>query len=271
VTSEEQDVVRHYEGILEEERITLGLGRLELLRTREVLERHLPNPPVSILDVGGGAGVHAAWLSDAGHRVHVVDLTPRHVRLIQAELGSKGVTAEVGDARSLAVADNSFEVVLLLGPLYHLTNRADRIRALREARRAVGAGGMIAIAAINRFASLFDGLSREFLFDPAFRRIVERDLIDGQHRNPSGHPNWFTTAYFHHPDELPAEAREAGLRPRELVGVEGLAGWLPRLGERWESEEGREAILYAARAVEQEPTLMGLSSHLLLIAEPQAS
>ena len=70
---------------------------------------------------------------------------------------------------------------------------------------------------------------------------------------------------------MPAEARAAGLRPRELVGVEGLAGWLPRLSERWESEEGREAILYAARAVEQEPTLMGLSSHLLLIAEPQAS
>jgi SAM-dependent methyltransferase len=267
VRAEEQDIIGHYAQIPEEERITFGLGRLELLRTREVLRRHLPNPPATILDVGGGTGVHADWLADAGHDVHVIDLTPRHVELVEAGLRSKGVTAEVGDARQLPVADQSFDVVLLLGPLYHLTERSDRIRALREARRAVRAGGIIAIAAITRFASLFDGLSRGFLFDTDFRRVVERDLRDGQHRNPDHHRHWFTTAYFHHPDELSAEAHEAGLRSRELVGVEGLAGWLPHLAERWETEEGRETILYSSRVVEHERTLIGLSSHLLLIAD----
>ena len=69
---------------------------------------------------------------------------------------------------------------------------------------------MIAMA-INRFASLFDGLAQSYLFDPAFRAIVAQDLATGVHENPTGDPRWFTTAYFHRPEELAAEATEAGL------------------------------------------------------------
>ena len=52
----------------------------------------------------------------------------------------------------------------------------------------------------------------------------------------------------------------------DLVGVEGLAGWLGNLGDQWETVDGREAILYAAQAVESEPSLLGLSAHLLAVA-----
>ena len=142
--------------------------------------------------------------------------------------------------RNLPAAQASFDAVLLLGPLYHLTERADRVRALSEAARVVGPGGVVFAAAISRFASLFDGLAREFLFDPEFRAIVERDLREGQHRNPRHRPHWFTTAFFHHPEELRAEVAEAGLEVVELVGVEGLAGSLPQLGQRWESDRDRE-------------------------------
>ena len=88
--------------------------------------------------------------------------------------GSAGrVTAEVGDARDLPLADASFDAALVLGPLYHLTDRADRLRALAEVRRVVRPGGLIFVAAISRFASLFDGLARGFLFEPGFRDIVD--------------------------------------------------------------------------------------------------
>ena len=137
---------------------------------------------------------------------------------------------------------------------------------MRESVRVVRPGGIVAVAAISRFASLFDGLARGFLFDPEFRPIVERDLEEGQHRNPGNHPHWFTTAYFHHPDELRDEIEEAGLEVLDLVGIEGLAGWLGSLGDRWETVDGREAILYAATAVESEPSLLGLSAHLLAVA-----
>jgi SAM-dependent methyltransferase len=263
------EVVHHYqEGAYEHARITQGPGRLELVRTQEIVRRHLPAGRVRILDVGGGAGVHAQWLAADGHDVHLIDPVPLHVDQARAiaESGARfGV--ELGDARRLDQPDRAFDAVLLLGPLYHLTERGDRIEALREARRVARNGGVIFAAAISRFASLFDGLSRGFLFDPAFRAIVDRDLAEGQHRNPADRPGWFTTAYFHHPEELEAEARDAGLTVRELVGVEGLAGWLPGLDDRWEDSHEREIILSSARVVEHERVLLGLSAHLLLVAE----
>ena len=139
-------------------------------------------------------------------------------------------------------------------------------RHCSEAIRVVRPGGLVAVAAINRFASLFDGLARGFLFDPAFRQIVADDLTSGQHRNPDDRPHWFTTAYFHHPDELRAELQDSGLSVIELVGVEGLAGWLASLAQQWASDAGRQVILDASRAVESEPTLLGLSAHLLAVA-----
>jgi ubiquinone/menaquinone biosynthesis C-methylase UbiE len=191
---------------------------------------------------------------------------PHHVEMASALSTSPGtVTAEVGDARALPVPDHAFDAVLLLGPLYHLIDRDDRLLAWTEARRVVRPGGYVFAAAISRFASLFDGLARGFLFDPAFRAIVERDLQDGQHRNPTDTPHWFTTAFFHHPEELRQEAETAGLEVVEVLGVEGLAGWLPNLDQRWASTEGREAILFSARAVESAPALSGLSAHLIAV------
>jgi SAM-dependent methyltransferase len=266
-----EEIVEHYDREIDEgQRITRGLAQLELLRTREIVGRHLPQGPLRILDVGGGTGMHAAWLAEDGHQVHLVDPVPRHVEQARCRTPQRGhITAELGDARTLGAAEASFDAVLLLGPLYHLTERDDRLRALRETARVVRPDGVVFAAAISRFASLFDGLSREFLFDPDFRPIVARDLQDGQHRNPQRRPNWFTTAYFHHPDELRAEVERADLEVVELLGVEGLAGWLPQLGERWDNEADRELILWSARVVETQPSLLGLSAHLLVVARPQ--
>jgi SAM-dependent methyltransferase len=260
------EIVRHYEMIEEGRRVTEGIGQLELLRTQEVLGRYLPATPSTILDVGGATGVHASWLASQGHSVHVVDLMPHHVEAASRLEGSPGrITAEVGDARDLPVGDDAFDAVLLFGPLYHLVEREDRLRVWAEAQRVVRPGGFIFVAAISRFASLFDGLARGYLFDPEFRQIVERDLREGQHRNPRDTPHWFTTAYFHHPEELRKEAEAAGVQVLDVVGVEGLASWLPQLDEHWATPEGQEAILFSARSVESEPSLIGLSAHLIAV------
>lgn len=261
----------HYEHDADEgPRLTVGPGRIELARTQEILRRHLPPGPLRILDVGGGTGVHAAWLADDRHEVHVVDPMTSHVQAVTAlalgEGAGRHVTAEVGDARALPTGSASVDAVLLLGPLYHLTERDDRVLALREARRVVRRGGLVFVAGISRFASLLDGLARGFLFDPAFRRIVDGDLRDGHHRNPERRPHWFTTAYFHHPDELRAEAVDAGLDVVEVLGVEGVAGWFRQLADRWDDPTDRETILFAARAMESEPSLIGASTHLLMVA-----
>jgi len=240
---------------------------LERLRTEELLERFLPAAPAGVLDVGGGIGVYAIWLATKGYRVHLVDPVALHVERAR-EVAAGTFTAAVGDARSLEQADSSYDAVCLLGPLYHLTERAERVRALAEARRVLRPGGVAVAAAISRFASLLDGLRTGYLSDPVFAGIVDRDLREGQHRNPGDQPEYFTTAYFHHPDELAGELVDAGLEPVAVLGIEGPA-WLTD----WnlDNPERLQLALWAARAVERESALLGVSSHLLAVARREGS
>ncbi len=208
--------------------------------------------------------MYTAWLSRHGYEVHLIDPVPLHVEQARA---AGAVTATEGDARRLAWPDGSVDAVLLLGPLYHLTEREDRVGALREAARVIRPGGSVIAAAISRFASTYDGLFRGRLDEPDFEEIVERDLRDGQHRNPTRHPEWFTTAYFHLPDELADEVRAAGLSLLELVAIEGPAWLVPDLDVRLANPASRDHILRAIRRVETQPSLLGASAHFLAIAQ----
>lgn len=258
----------YYERGGEDARLREEGGLLEFLRTQEIVRRHLPPAPVRVLDVGGASGVHAAWLAADGHRVHLVDPVELHVEQARAAAAAQSetpFTAATGDARALEEPAESVDAVLLLGPLYHLTERAERVAALAEARRVLRPGGVIFAAAISRFASLFDGLHRGFLLDAEFRAAMQRTLRDGQHRNPTERPGWFTTAYFHHPDELRSEVSDAGLELVELVAIEGPA-WLIDGGRSLEDPEWRAIVLEACRAVEAEHTLLGSGGHLMAVA-----
>ena len=266
----DENILAYYEMGREEERLPgAAAGRLEYLRTRELLARHLPPAPATVLDVGGGAGIYALPLAGEGYSVYLIDPVPLHVE--QAAAASEDqpeaplAGAEVGDARSLSQADESVDAVLLLGPLYHLTAREDRLRALREARRVVRPGGVVLAASISRFASTVDGLYQGLLADDEFEAIVERDLRTGQHRNPTGEARWFTTAYFHLPGELREEAEEAELVVDGLFGIEGPAGNLPDLDAWLEDPARRSKLLAAVRRVEAAPDLLGASPHLLVV------
>jgi SAM-dependent methyltransferase len=223
-----------------------------------------------VLDVGGGAGAYALWLADAGYEVHLVDPVPLHVEQAQAASRERPsgrlASARIGDARSLPFADESGDAVLLLGPLYHLTERDDRLRALAEARRVLRPGGLVFAATISRFASLIDGLRGALFDDPAFAPVVERDLADGQHRNDTGDPRYFTTAFFHHPAELAEEVSAAGLALLDVLALEGPGAYIPDFAGRWANPVTRERLLEFLRRVETEPSLLGVSPHLLAVA-----
>jgi SAM-dependent methyltransferase len=262
------EVLEYYQQGREAARLS-EVNQLEFVRTQAILTARLPAAPAVILDVGGGPGAYACWLATRGYGVHLIDPVPLHVaQALEASARQPRhplSSARLGDARALAQPDHSADVVLLLGPLYHLTDRADRLRALREAHRVLRPGGVLFAVGISRFASLLDGLASGWLRDPEFARIVERDLRDGQHRNPSKHPGWFTTAFLHHPDELAAEVAEAGHTVREVLGVEGPPGVS---GDAWRRLDGagRARLLSFLELVEREPSLLGGSAHLMVVA-----
>lgn len=257
------EIAAYYRRMGEATRLATGGGRLEFLRTWDVLSRVLPPPPAAVLDVGGATGAYAGPLASAGYRVHVVDPVPEHVTAAGA---LPGVTAALGDARALGVASGSCGAVLLLGPLYHLLDRDDRVRAWREAGRVVRPGGVVVAATISRFASMLDGFVRGYYDDPVFVEVVRGALASGEHR-PPGDARYFTTAYFHHSGELPGEVTDAGLVLERIVSVEGPV-WI--MGERLEAllaDPDRVALLLESlRGVEEEPSLLGASSHLLTVA-----
>jgi SAM-dependent methyltransferase len=247
-----------------------GNPSLKFVRSMELLDRLLPRPPARLLDVGGGLGTYAAPLARRGYRVHLVDPVPLHVEQARQAADrdpAVGFTAAEGDARELAERTGSQDAVLLFGPLYHLTEAAQRRQALAEARRVLRPGGRLLAMAVSRFASLLDGLYEDWLDDPDFRPIVDQDLIDGQHRNPDpvGRPEFFTTAYFHTPDGLDSEIEQAGFTGTAIYGVEG-PGW--PLRREWTDPRRREQILFAARSAETRPSLLGFSHHLIAAAKP---
>jgi ubiquinone/menaquinone biosynthesis C-methylase UbiE len=265
-----EEIAAYYARGLERDRLASGLGALELARTQALLERYLPRSPATIADVGGGPGRYALWLAERGYRVHLVDPVPLHVEQARAAASERPrlvlASAELGDARALRLPDASVDAVLLLGPLYHLPERADRLRALGEARRVCRPGGVVIAATISRFASTLDGLRGSYLEDPAFAAVATGDLEDGRHRNPTGDPAYFTVAYFHRPEDLAAECSAAGLTHEATLAVEG-AGWLlPDLDARLADERRREVLLTALARLETEPALLGVSAHLLAVS-----
>jgi ubiquinone/menaquinone biosynthesis C-methylase UbiE len=260
------EIQEYYARIPEETRLERGPFQLERVRTEELIARHAPSPPARVLDVGGGAGAYAFGLAHRGYEVHLLDASNRLVEEATRRGGGRLASLRVGDARALPVADAFADVVLLLGPLYHLTSSEDRITALREACRALRPGGWLFAAAISRFASSLDGLTRDLFQDPRFVAIVERDLVDGQHRNTTEREDYFTTSYFHRPEDLAADVSAAGLDLHEVYGVEGPGWLLHDFDARWSDPRTREDLLRVARQVEAEPSIRGASAHLLAVA-----
>jgi ubiquinone/menaquinone biosynthesis C-methylase UbiE len=272
MTGVDPEVIAFYERGDEAGRLE-SLGRLEFARTMALLERFLPPAPAVVLDVGGGAGAYALPLARRGYEVHLVDPIALHLEqalaAAEADRAAELASARIGDACELPQADASVEAVLLLGPLYHLTEAAQRKRALEEALRVLRPGGVLAAVGISRFASTLHGILRGFLLDPGFEPLVERDVAEGQHRNPDRVPHWFTTAYFHRPDELEREVAGAGFDVHTLLAVEGPAGAHGELGQldAWlDDPANREILMRTIARVEAEPSLLGASPHVMAIA-----
>lgn len=258
----------YYDQGKELDRLTAPKGVLEFVRTQEILLRRLPAAPAVVADVGGGPGRYAAWLAGLGYEVEHRDLMDLHVEQLGAS-GHPMVRTAVGDARSLDLPGSSVDAVLLLGPMYHLRERSDRIQTLREARRVARTGGPIFIAAISRWAARLDGVLQERLYEhaPDFLPLLPESEATGN--LPPAVPDGFL-GFTHRPDDLADEVAEAGLRLDDLVGVEGLPLSSDEMAKRIADVTAWDVVLDAARAIERVPELLGLSPHLVATATPIA-
>ncbi len=260
------EIITYYDSGIEAKRLQMDVFQLERVRTQEIISRYLGDKPQKILDCGGGTGYYSFWLREQDHILHLIDPVPSNIEKAK-ELAGENQTPlasiKVGDARELTFEDDSFDMVLMLGPLYHLTQREHRITAIKEARRTLKPGGILIAAVISRYASTFDGFMRGLVENPGFVEIFKQDLIDGQHRNTTGDMMHFTTAYFHRPDEVPEEIKEAGLNVEKILPVESFGWMVPGFQEKWADESFRNLLLETIRTAEHDPSILGMSSHIL--------
>ena len=198
---------------------------LEFIRCKEIISRYLSENPMDIADIGGATGMFSYWLASHGHSVHLLDFTPSHIEQAK-EYGQKHnmplASYYCGDARSLPYEDESFDMVLEMGPLYHLQDKSDRLLCLSEAKRVLKSGGVLLCALISRYAALLDGFSREmFIDDESFIKILDEGLATGKHS--PGETSYFTSAYFHSPGEIKTELEAAGFMNIDIIAIEGFA------------------------------------------------
>jgi SAM-dependent methyltransferase len=252
----------YYELGQEEARLEAGAGIIELERTKEVILRHLPNPPCVVADIGGGPGRYSLWLAGLGCSVVHRDVVPLHVEQLGAATAGQPIESHVADARHLDIDDAAVEAVLLLGPLYHLTRRDDRLQALREARRIVRPGGPVFVAAITRWAARLNAVLVERFYRSMPHVLDEVERVERTGVLDPLFPGSFT-GYSHRPRQLAAELRAADLEVVDLVGVEGPTAMLLDLTERMREPVDAAVVLEAARALERVPELLGSGPHVV--------
>jgi ubiquinone/menaquinone biosynthesis C-methylase UbiE len=252
---------------METDRLEQHVFQLEKIRSQEIIKRYL-KPQMAIADIGGAAGAYSFWLHDLGHTVYLLDAATFHIDYVKqiAEKQNKPLASiTLGDARHLPYADKMFDLVLLFGPLYHLQEKEDRVKAIAEVKRVLKPGGVLLAATITRYASLFDGFWQGFVDDPEFEKILQQDLNDGNHSNPVNHPMYFTDAHFHTQKELEAEFTEAGFSNFKILAIEGF-GWLvPDFIQRWNDEQARNKMLQFINQTESDPVMIGMSAHVMTV------
>ena len=261
-----KEIEEFYEKGIESDRLEKGYGILEKERTDKILNQYLPKGSLTILDVGGATGVYAFDLAKKGHYVYLIDPVAFHIEEAKkiAENQKKYPLKDyiVGDARKLPMEDNSVDVVLFFGPLYHL-DKENRNIALSEAYRVLKPEGLLMAVGISKFAPIGKAIVNNKLNRPQICESIEENLKHGV-------LNWrSTTFYCHTPEELKKEVLKVGFENVELLAIEGIGSWQKSIldGQYEKDEEFRQKLLHFIEKTEKESSILGLSNHIMAIAK----
>ncbi|MDC8002788.1 class I SAM-dependent methyltransferase [Aureisphaera galaxeae] len=264
-----KEIYDHYQEADEDGRLKRSKGILEFERSKQIIERFLHGRNMRILDVGGGTGAYSFWLAELGHQVILMDPMPSLIEVAKRNPRSKELHEIcLGDVREINSEETPHDLILCFGPFYHLTDSDQREIALQELFRNLKPGAFVLIAGISKYVSLiqsgfFDGMLEE----DVFKKIVEQDLKDGQHRNPVDNTTYFTTSIFMEPKALETEVLKAGFVNIQTIAVEG-PGWLHKdLKEIVKDNARLKELMSWITKVEGIESLMGMSTHFMVVGQ----
>ncbi len=236
----------------------------------EYLEKYMTihnKKSFKILDIGGGPGRYSIYLAKKGHEVVLLDLSAHNLEVAKVKALEEGVSfagVVKGNALSLEGLDTDFDVVLLMGPLYHLVEEEDRKLAIKQALEHMRAGGLIFASFISAFAPLQECLAYPKEKDISKEENDYRELLS--YLKEGSNKKGFTTAYFTGVEEARDLMSSFSLIELVFAGIEGLLACKEN-EIRELSKECRKAWLEVAYQLSRNEYLLGSSMHFLYIGE----
>jgi len=244
--------------------------KIEFEVTKKYMDTYLKGTSLKILDIGGGPGRYSLYLAGKGHEVTLLDLSQKNIDVAIEKSREYGIELNgyiKGNALDLSsFHPEQFDVVLLMGPLYHLTKEEDRRKALDEALRLLKKGGLLIASFISNYAPMLEAF--------AFLDLPEGDdpvkellhyLEDGENKDGNG----FTTAYFTSPEEAQGFMAEGSLKQLAFAGVETVLFCKERELLNLPQEQFDQFINFCF-ALSQDKNLLGATMHYLYIGEKTA-
>ena len=250
-------VQRVYRGGKEEFRLHTQASRVEFLTTVKYIEKYL-TPGAKILDIGAGAGEYSLYFARQGYSVSALELSEDNIAAFRARLTEKdSIDLTQGNALDLSRYEkDSFDIVLLLGPLYHLHDEKDRLRCIEEAKRVCKPGGKLFFAFISNDIVILT-------MQQAFPNYLLEGAYDKETFKLDDFPFQFHT--------VPA-AREllhkAGISICHEVAADGVSELLKELVNGLDERSYEQYLRYHFYLCEK-PECLGLSNHLLFVGQKQ--
>jgi SAM-dependent methyltransferase len=230
------------------------------------LADYLPPPPADILDIGAGPGRYALELVKIGYKLTLVDISRVSLDLAKQKAAEANIdfTAIIqSNATNISeLSDDSFDSVLLFGPLYHLIEKEERKAAVMEACRVLKLGKILFAAFITRFAPFRHSASEEIDWVIKNNNYAWELLDSGKHVKGENFPS----AYFSHPDEIKPLMEDCGLKTKILMGCEGIVAGHENQVNQLEGEYWKKWV-ELNYTLGQEPSLFGASDHMLYIGQ----
>ena len=261
-------VVESYEKYREEDRLTTNNARkIEFLNTVRILEEHIKENS-KILDCAAGTGIYAFHFAENNHSVTATDITPRHVAVMNEKLINKkyDMKTAVLDAVDLsAFDDESFDVVLNMGPLYHLVEKEKREQCMNECVRVLKRKGILATAYIPRFF-IFQYIA---MSDPKYLDLqLAKQLTETGVLKHSDEKCFWTDTYYSSKEEMEILYSQQNLKIVDHFAQAGLAPLLDEKVDQWNEEEFQIWCQYHY-SVCREESILGASNHVIIIGEKQ--
>ena len=259
-----KNVIKSYENYREEDRLTTNNARkVEFETTIRIFNELFPTN-AKILDCAAGTGVYAFALAEKGFDVTATDITPRHIDYINEELKSKSysMNTAVLDASDLSMfADESFDIVLNMGPFYHITEAKDRDRCMQENLRVLKKGGLLFTAYISRFhAFAYVALSdARFLNEELAKQLITTGILNQEDVNC-----FWTDTFYAAPAEIEQYYIKNGLKIVDHFAQDGIAPLQKKIIDNFNEEQFIVWCNYHY-SICREASILGASSHTMIV------